>query len=68
MFELGVAFTLGIIFGCIFSQIFKRYKHIGTIYFYNQVPGEDPTMVAELVKKPSDILKLKYATFKISHK
>ena len=68
MLELGIAFTLGIIFGCLITQIFKRYKHIGTIYFYSQGPGEDPAMVAELIKKPSDILKLKYATFKISHR
>lgn len=68
MFELGIAFTIGIIVGCIIAQIFKRSKHVGIIYFYDQDPGEDPAMVAELVKKPSDILKLKYATFKISHK
>lgn len=68
MFELGIAFTLGIMVGCIIAQIFKRSKHVGIIYFYDQDTGENPAMVAELIKQPSDILKLKYATFKISHK
>ena len=68
MFELGIAFTLGIIVGCIITQIFKRSKHVGIIYFYNQDPGENPAMVAELIKQPPDILKLQYATFKISLK
>lgn len=68
MLEVGIAYMLGIIVGCIIAQIFKRSKHVGIIYFYDQDPGENPAMVAELIKQPSDILKLKYATFKISHK
>lgn len=63
-----VWFLAGVVFGTIVTCIIKNAKHMGTLRFYDDEPGEPPVLTAELHEPVEVIRKCKYVRFDVSPK
>lgn len=63
-----VWFLMGVAVGSIATYIFTKAKHMGTLRFYEDEPGEPPILTAELHEPVEIIRKCKYVRFDVSPK
>ena len=68
MIYCALFFVLGMVFGCVIYAIRIKSKIVGVLRFYEQDPGEQPVMTAELHETVEGIYKRNYVIFEVSHK
>ena len=67
MFEV-LAFIGGLLLGGFIMWALLTTKKVGTLYFYEDEPGNPPIMAAELCKPVEDVQKYARVVFTVSHK
>ena len=68
MIYCALFLILGMVLGFIIYAIRIKSKIVGVLRFYEQDPGEQPVMTAELHETVEDIYKRNYVIFEVSHK
>ena len=66
--EYVIVFVLGFLGAFLYDKFFNKTKEAGTLYFYENEPGEDPIMTAVLNQSVEEVMKCDQVTFKVSHK
>ena len=68
MIYCALFFVLGMVLGFAIYAIRIKAKIVGVLRFYEQDPGEQPVMTAELHETVEGIYKRNYVIFEVSHK
>lgn len=68
MIYCALFLILGMVLGFIIYAIRIKSKIVGVLRFYEQDPGEQPVMTAELHETVEGIYKRNYVIFEVSHK
>lgn len=68
MIYCALFLVLGMILGFVIYAIRIKSKIVGVLRFYEQDPGEQPVMTAELHETIEGIYKRNYVIFEVSHK
>lgn len=68
MIYCALFLILGMVLGFIIYAIRIKSKIVGVLRFYEQDPGEQPVMTAELHETVDGIYKRNYVIFEVSHK
>lgn len=68
MIYCALFLVLGMVLGFVIYAIRIKSKIVGVLRFYEQDPGEQPVMTAELHETVEGIYKRKYVIFEVSHK
>ena len=68
MIYCALFLVLGMLLGFVIYAIRIKSKIVGVLRFYEQDPGEQPVMTAELHETVEGIYKRKYVIFEVSHK
>lgn len=68
MIYCALFLVLGMILGFVIYAIRIKSKIVGVLRFYEQDPGEQPVMTAELHETVEGIYKRNYVMFEVSHK
>ena len=67
MLKMILIYILGVIIGCIVTNLFLRNKSIGSLVIDNSDP-DDTYLFLELSENPNSIRNKKYVTFKVNPK
>lgn len=67
MFEV-VTFVVGLLLGGFIMWCLLTTRKAGTLYFYEDEPGNPPVMCAELTQPVEDVRKCARVIFTVSHK
>ena len=68
MIYCALFLVIGVILGFVIYAIRIKSKIVGILRFYEQDPGEQPVMTAELHETVEGIYKRNYVIFEVSHK
>ena len=68
MIYCALFLILGMVLGFVIYAIRIKSKIVGVLRFYEQDPGEQPVMTAELHETVEGIYKRNYVIFEVSHK
>ena len=68
MIYCALFLVIGVILGFVIYPIILKTKIVGILRFYEQDPGEQPIMAAELHETVEGIYKRNYVIFEVSHK
>lgn len=68
MIYCALFLVLGMVLGFVIYAIRIKSKIVGVLRFYEQDPGEQPVMTAELHETVEGIYKRNYVIFEVSHK
>lgn len=68
MIYCALFLVLGMVLGFVIYAIRIKSKIVGVLHFYEQDPGEQPVMTAELHETVEGIYKRNYVIFEVSHK
>lgn len=68
MIYCALFLVLGMVLGFVIYTIRIKSKIVGVLRFYEQDPGEQPVMTAELHETVEGIYKRNYVIFEVSHK
>lgn len=68
MIYCALFLVLGMVLGFVIYAIRIKSKIVGVLSFYEQDPGEQPVMTAELHETVEGIYKRNYVIFEVSHK
>ena len=68
MIYCALFLVLGMLLGFVIYAIRIKSKIVGVLRFYEQDPGEQPVMTAELHETVEGIYKRNYVIFEVSHK
>jgi hypothetical protein len=63
-----LAVAIGVLIGIWAEHLNSKNKCVGTLYFYEDEPGEPPVMMTELYDRPQDIKWRDYVIFRVSQK
>lgn len=63
-----IALLVGILVGGVIMFILLSNKAAGTLYFYEEEPGNPPIMMAELNFPAEEVRKCTHVIFTVSHK
>ena len=68
MIYYALFLVLGMVLGFVIYAFRIKSKIVGVLRFYEQDPGEQPVMTAELHETVEGIYKRNYVIFEVSHK